>query len=220
MPQPNIRELQPPIPANNVPARQDSWYRFAHEVITFRRNVPCILCKLKEIRTKIVDTVFVPRTIWNDTNSDRAEIMVVGRDPGREEDSTGFPFVGPSGVILAKILELIQPGSLAVGNVTRCIGSGVPTSGSIIACAEYLDEDIERFRPRVFLLLGNESVSRFGAKEKITSLHGREIKTPYGRAVAAFHPAYVMRNGMNPQKAYRGAAEELQRIINEPDWFG
>ena len=164
--------------------------------------------------------MFAPRTAWADAPLDRAEVMVVGRDPGREEDRAGFPFVGPSGEILTSIFEDVRPASVAVGNVTRCIGTGPPPPESIHACAPYLDEDIAQFRPRVFLLLGNEAAGRFGAREKITSLHGKRLATRYGPAVAAFHPAYILRNGMQPREAYRAATEELRQLLAEPQWFG
>jgi len=220
MPTSATRHIRPSMPASSVQSRHDSWYSMVRDVRTWERDEPCTACELHKTRRHIVDTVFAPCTIWNDEPKDRADIMFVGRDPGREEDAAGFPFVGPSGVILASILTEVRPGSVAVGNVTRCIGTGPPSSTSINACAKYLDEDVTLFRPRAFLLFGNEAISRFGVREKITSVHGKQIKTKYGRAVAAFHPAYILRNGMRPLEAYRTAIEELRSLLEEPDWFG
>ena len=87
-----------------------------------------------------------------------AKIMVVGQNPGAEEDETGNPFVGRAGKYLTKVLR--ENGSkredLYITNIVKHVSpkNRAPYSDEITECLPYLIEQIDIIRPKKILLLG------------------------------------------------------------------
>jgi DNA polymerase len=84
--------------------------------------------------------------------------MLVGQNPGVEEDETGRPFVGRAGKYLTHVLadHGINRDQLYVTNIVKHVTpkNRCPYSDEIAACLPYLEAQISAVKPKVVLLLG------------------------------------------------------------------
>jgi len=137
-----------------------------------------------------------------------ARVVLVGEQPGDQEDRQGHPFVGPAGKVLEQALETagIDPETVFVTNVVkhfRWKPSGKrrlherPNASHVRACRPWLDLELEIVRPRVIVALGATAAQALIAPSfKITEGRGRLIEpaTPGGpRRLATIHPSAVLR---------------------------
>ncbi len=135
-----------------------------------------------------------------------ATLMLVGEQPGDQEDLQGLPFVGPAGRILDKALaELnIERSSVYVTNAVKhfkFIQRGKlrlhqnPRMSEISACRPWLLAEIDAVRPKIILCLGaSASKSLLGGTFALMRDHGKILSTPYAdQVVATIHPSAVLR---------------------------
>src|SRR2546422_9072556 len=91
-------------------------------------------------------------TLFPYTTLFRSRLVVVGEGPGRVEDETGRPFVGPAGELLTKILAAIElpRERVFICNVVKCRPpeNRLPQYDEIAACAPYLFRQIELLSPK------------------------------------------------------------------------
>lgn len=87
-----------------------------------------------------------------------AKIMIVGQNPGAEEDETGRPFVGNAGKYLTKALSEngLKREDIYITNIVKHITpkNRRPYADEIAACLPYLVAQIETIKPQKILLLG------------------------------------------------------------------
>ena len=158
-----------------------------------------------------------------------AEIMLVGQGPGIVEEQTGRPFAGPSGRLLDQALAEVglQRSKLWLSNVIKCravktekgrVVDRAPSAAELKACRPWLDGELDIVQPRVIVCVGVPSAKALIDKKfKISEEHGQWREFPDGtRAMAVFHPAYVLRLRSVDQEAYErtwGALlEDLKRV--------
>ncbi len=106
-----------------------------------------------------------------------AKLMLVGQNPGREEDKTGRPFVGRAGKYLNKIL--VRNGfnreTLFVTNVVKHASpqNRKPLNDEVEACTPYLLEQIKIIKPKIVVLMGATAwrVPRFEDVEYYETYH-------------------------------------------------
>jgi uracil-DNA glycosylase family protein len=137
-----------------------------------------------------------------------ARIMIVGEQPGDQEDLAGHPFVGPSGRLLDSALERagLDRGDAYVTNAVKHFkwvpdGSGkrrihkTPASSEIRACHPWLEEEIALLEPRIILALGATAArALFGPTFRVTVQRGKTLRTPLAEAgFATVHPSAVLR---------------------------
>src|SRR5438132_11609836 len=95
----------------------------------------------------------------------RAYVMLVGEQPGDQEDLSGKPFVGPAGKLLDRALEEagIDRKKVYVTNVVKHFkwtGRGKrrihekPNQAEISACSPWIKAEVEVLRPRLIVCLG------------------------------------------------------------------
>jgi DNA polymerase len=156
-----------------------------------------------------------------------ASIVLVGEQPGDQEDKQGHPFVGPAGRILDRALADagINRADVYVTNAVkhfRWTERGKrrihqrPAATHIRACGYWLSAELEVVRPRLAVLLGavaGEAV--FGAKFRVGEHKGRaeeaELGSWRGLVVGTIHPSSVLR-GPDPEsrdRAYAGMVSDL-----------
>jgi len=138
----------------------------------------------------------------------RARVMIVGEQPGDQEDRAGHPFVGPSGKLLDRALEEagIDRGDVYVTNAVKHFKwergeksarriHKKPNDAEIRACHPWLDEEIRLVQPEVVVCLGATAAqSIMGKTFKVTKERGRAVKAPNGTTViATVHPSSVLR---------------------------
>jgi uracil-DNA glycosylase len=87
-----------------------------------------------------------------------ARVMLVGQNPGAEEDKTGRPFVGRAGKFLNKVLAKngFNREELFITNLVKHTSpkNRKPLPDEIEACAPYLDEQIKMIKPKLVVLMG------------------------------------------------------------------
>ncbi|HJV64851.1 MAG TPA: UdgX family uracil-DNA binding protein [Geomonas sp.] len=135
-----------------------------------------------------------------------SRLILVGEQPGDQEDKQGLPFVGPAGRVLDEALELagIVRADAYVTNVVKhfkWIAQGKrrlhqkPNSREIGACLPWLDAEIDLIRPRVLVAMGSTAAQALlGKKILVTRDHGKLLpydKAPY--ALATVHPSSILR---------------------------
>ncbi len=130
------------------------------------------------------------------SGSSSAEIMFIGEAPGWNEDKEGVPFVGAAGKFLNEMLAAIDltRDEVFITNVVKCRppGNRDPLPDEILACRQYLDEQIEAINPRVIVTLGRHSMARWFPNERISRIHGQPKEFGAQLVVPMFHPAAAL----------------------------
>ncbi len=135
-----------------------------------------------------------------------ATLMLVGEQPGDQEDLQGKPFVGPAGRVLDRAMaELgIPRDTVYVTNAVKhfkFVQRGKlrlhqnPRMGEITACRPWLQAEIDAVRPRVVLCLGASAAkSLLGGTFGLMRDHGKLLSTPFAEhVIATIHPSAVLR---------------------------
>jgi len=159
-------------------------------------------CALKSTATRLV---------FADGNP-QARIMFVGEAPGREEDIEGLPFVGRSGKLLDRMMAAIglDRTTAYIANVIpwRPPGNRTPTPQETQICLPFIRRQIELVNPDVLVTLGNPSTQTLlSTREGIMKTRGRWFDYDTGtrtiRAIATFHPAYLLRSPSYKRMAWQ-----------------
>jgi uracil-DNA glycosylase family protein len=135
-----------------------------------------------------------------------SKLMLVGEQPGDQEDLQGRPFVGPAGRLLEKALEEagIDRGRVYVTNAVkhfRWTRRGKrrlhekPNASQIRACRPWLDAEIAVVRPKIVVLLGATAAQAvMGPAFRVSKDRGRLLSSPLGiPALATVHPSSILR---------------------------
>lgn len=137
-----------------------------------------------------------------------AEVMLVGEQPGDQEDRQGHPFVGPSGRLLDEALEAggidrrrvyvtnaVKHFKFARIELTKRRLHKKPTAAEVRACHPWLEEEIHLIHPRIIVALGATAAQALlGNKFKVTQERGRPVRSTWAEAVfATVHPSAVLR---------------------------
>jgi DNA polymerase len=142
----------------------------------------------------------------------QARVMFVGEAPGREEDLEGLPFVGRSGQLLDRIMAAIglDRSNAYIANVIpwRPPGNRTPTPQETQICLPFTQRQIELADPDILVCLGGPSAQTLlGIKDGIRRARGRWLAYHTGsreiRAIATFHPAYLLRNPIEKRFVWR-----------------
>jgi uracil-DNA glycosylase family protein len=158
-----------------------------------------------------------------------ARVMLVGEQPGDEEDRKGLPFVGPAGRLLDRALEAagVDREHLYVTNAVKHFKwqlrgkrrlHKTPAQREIDACHPWLEREIETVRPHVIVALGATAARAVISKDfKVTLSRGQFVESPLAPHVfATFHPSALLR--LQDPKEKEAAFEQLVadlRLINK-----
>jgi DNA polymerase len=147
-----------------------------------------------------------------------AAMMLIGEQPGDQEDLAGRPFVGPAGQILDRALAEagIDRRTVYVTNAVKHFKfeprgrrriHAKPDSGEIVACRFWLDLERAEVRPRVTVMLGASAARAvLGRAVTIGRERGRAISLPDGTGFVTVHPSYLLRLPDEEAKAREYAA--------------
>jgi uracil-DNA glycosylase family protein len=135
-----------------------------------------------------------------------ARLMLVGEQPGDEEDLQGRPFVGPAGRLLR---ELFDDAGIPVERVylTNAVKHfyfqprgkrrihKTPLQRHIAACHVWLEAELARERPGVIVTLGATALAAvYGSRIAIAEARTRKLRNPQGTPiVATYHPSAILR---------------------------
>ena len=172
-------------------------------------------CALKRTATQLVFADGVPGS----------KVMFVGEAPGGDEDRIGRPFVGRAGQLLDRMLAAIglDRRSVYIANVVpwRPPGNRTPTLQETQACLPFIRRQIDLADPEILVCLGGSAVQTLlGVQGGITRVRGswfdyeRDSGPPI-RALAMFHPAYLLRQPAQKRLAWadmRALAKALDSL--------
>ena len=163
-----------------------------------------------------------------------ARIMLVGEQPGDQEDLAGLPFVGPAGALLDQAMQEagMARDSIYLTNAVKHFKweprgkrrlHKTPAQREILACHGWLEEEIERGKPQVIVALGStalKAVLQDGAAS-MTPLIGTPIEHDGRWVVTVYHPSYVLRarDEKSRRQAYAAIVDGLRqalRLLQEP----
>lgn len=133
-----------------------------------------------------------------------ADVMVIGMNPGSEEQLRGKPLCGPSGAIFNDALAKagINRSEIYVTNMVKHITpkNRDPYVAETRACRPFLDIEIEQVKPKIIVLLGAWVVEKFLGIQGIEHNHGRAIYREDGTIILpTYHPANFL-PGRSPGK--------------------
>ena len=200
---PGAAKLGPPVPA----------------ILPERLSLPAMReaaagCRACDLYARGTQTVFGegPR---------RAEVMMVGEQPGDVEDIEGHVFVGPAGRLLDRAMEEagIPRTQVYLTNVVKHFKweprgkrriHAKPNAGEIAACRPWLETEIALVHPRVLVCLGATAAQALlGKSFKVSQQRGRFVPSSLApRVTATVHPSSILRS---PDDESRH--QELQRFV-------
>lgn len=145
------------------------------------------------------------QTVFGEGPADAA-LMLVGEEPGDQEDIVGRPFVGPAGRVLDRALEAagIERDRVYITNAVKHFKNEPrgkrrihkkPDTSEINACRWWLDNELAIVQPNVVVALGTTAARALTRKAlSINANRGRLIELPdHRRAVITVHPSYLLR---------------------------
>jgi DNA polymerase len=153
----------------------------------------------------------------------RAELMLVGEQPGDQEDLAGHPFVGPAGKLLDKALVEagIDRATVYVTNVVKHFKweprgkrriHKKPSASEVAACRPWLDTEIQLVKPRAIVCLGATAAQALLGKQfKVTQHRGTFVASALAPLVmATVHPSSILR-----ERDDEARHREHDRFVND-----
>ena len=145
------------------------------------------------------------QTVFGEGRAD-ARVMMLGEQPGNDEDLAGRPFVGPAGKLLDRALERagIDRRTVYVTNVVKHFKweprgkrriHAKPNAGEIRACLPWLEAELAAVKPDVAIALGATAAQALlGKSFRVSQQRGEVLASPMaGRVVATVHPSSILR---------------------------
>jgi uracil-DNA glycosylase family protein len=153
-----------------------------------------------------------------------SEVMLVGEQPGDQEDLAGQPFVGPAGKLLDRALDEagIDRKKTYVTNAVKHFKwkargkrriHDKPSWTEVMACRPWLDAEIAIIKPRALVLMGATAAqSLLGKTFRLTHHRGEPIPSDLAELVTAtIHPSAVLR-GENREEMFAGLVDDLRLV--------
>ncbi|MFF8671463.1 UdgX family uracil-DNA binding protein [Streptomyces sp. NPDC015242] len=166
------------------------------------------------------------QVVFGDGDTD-ARVMLVGEQPGDQEDRQGKPFVGPAGKLLDRALAEagIDPGEAYVTNAVKHFKftqaeprkrriHKAPTLRETTACGPWLAAELAVVEPELIVVLGaTAGKALLGSSFRVTQVRGtvleEEIHGRPERLVPTVHPSAVLRAD-DREAAYQGLVSDLK----------
>jgi DNA polymerase len=157
----------------------------------------------------------------------KARIMMVGEQPGNDEDLMGRPFVGPAGRRMEKALEEagLHRREVYLTNAVKHFKwrpkadkriHEKPNVKEIGACKPWLKAELFLLKPDILVCLGSTAAQAvLGRKVKIKDERGKFFETPWAPSTyITVHPSSLLRHPEQEQRrrAYREFVSDMRRI--------
>ena len=173
------------------------WVPETHKLSVLRAAAPeCRGCDLYKHATQVVFGEGPPDS----------KVVMVGEQPGDEEDKKGHPFVGPAGRLLAKAMHEaeLDREKIYVTNAVKHFKfvergkrriHAKPGTVEIAACRPWLEAELDAIRPELVVCLGATAAqSLMGRDFRITAERGKFHPHPWAKElVATVHPSAILR---------------------------
>jgi uracil-DNA glycosylase len=145
------------------------------------------------------------QTVFGEGPAD-AKLVLVGEQPGDEEDRAGKPFVGPAGRLLDEILRAaeIDREKVYLTNAVKHFSHvqhgkrrlhKKPRQIEVVACRAWLESELRIIRPQAVVCLGATAAgSLITPSFRVTDERGRVIQTKWcSQTIATLHPSAILR---------------------------
>ena len=172
----------------------------------------CQNCPLGATRTNLVFGVGSPK----------AQVLFVGEGPGEQEDLQGEPFVGRSGQLLDKYLELVgiprDGGKVYIANIVKCRPphNRDPKPEESESCLPWLRQQVRFIRPKIIVCLGRIAAQRLIDPDfRVTREHGVFREKGGILFMGTFHPAALLRNPAQKKDAladFQALREKMEEL--------
>ena len=156
----------------------------------------------------------------------RAQVMMVGEQPGDQEDVQGRPFVGPAGRVLDDALRDagIERASVYVTNAVKHFKWTArgkrrihqkPNAEEIAACRPWLDAEVTVLKPRVLVCLGATAAQALlGRDFRVSRQRGELVESPLApKAIATVHPSSILR-AEDREAQFREFVRDLEKVAD------
>jgi uracil-DNA glycosylase len=159
-----------------------------------------------------------------------AEMMLVGEQPGQEEDLAGRPFVGPAGRILDRAMAEagIDRGAVYVTNAVKHFKHEPrgkrrlhkkPNAGEIDACRWWVNHERELVRPRAIVALGVTAAgAMLGKPVAIGRVRGNPVQADGSTIWVTVHPSSLLRLP-EPESRQREFARFVEDLGRAREWL-
>jgi DNA polymerase len=189
------------------------------------------LAKLRTAAAECTDCDLYARatqTVFGEGPRD-AEAMLVGEQPGDQEDIAGAPFVGPAGRVLDDALEAIGVArdEIYVTNAVKHFKWEArgkrrihqrPNRTEQVACHQWLERELEVVSPRLVVCLGAvAATSLLGPKARVGALRGTRVESDIAELVTVtVHPSSILRvsDRDERQQAFEGLRSDLEEAFS------
>jgi uracil-DNA glycosylase family protein len=177
-------------------------------------------CRACHLWRRATQTVFGEGSV-------NADVILVGEQPGNDEDLAGRPFVGPAGRILNEALEQagIERNRTYVTNIVKHFKweprgkrriHARPKAGEIAACRPWLDAEISTLHPDIIVCLGATAAKALlGSSFRVSFDRGRFLTSTLGPLImATVHPSSILRepDPTARRRAMRAFVNDLKKV--------
>jgi len=176
--------------------------------------INCKACPAREESIQVVP----PVGDWE------SKIMIVGRNPGEEEETQGLPFVGPGGKLLDKMLAGagLARHQVWITNLVKChtYSDREPSPIEVQVCfSRHLHAEFEMIQPKFVILLGNQAIRMVAGDNmpSVTKTHGT-IFTHENLNCDVYlqhHPGYLLRKPLVGKKVLEEDMPRLKLALEE-----
>jgi len=159
----------------------------------------------------------------------KARVLIVGEQPGDQEDKAGHPFVGPAGRLLDESLEQagIARSDVYVTNAVKHFKwergekgkrriHKKPNDAEVRACRPWLDQELKLVNASVVVCLGATAAqSLLGKGFRVTKSRGQKVAAPFADAVfATVHPSSILRapDSASRETARKAFVADLKKV--------
>jgi len=152
-----------------------------------------------------------------------AEVMLVGQNPGRQENDEGRPFIGQAGQYLDSLLFqcAIPRESVYITNLVKCLtpGNRVPAITEIRACSPWLGIELGIVQPRIIVAMGGPAIAYFLGNDAgtVEHLHAKPVEKDGRIILPAYHPAAALRN-TNLLRQCQEDFQVLRGLVKGVNW--
>jgi DNA polymerase len=158
--------------------------------------------------------------------SPRSRVMLVGEQPGDQEDLAGRPFVGPAGHVLDEALEKvgIDRREVYVTNAVKHFSweprgkrrmHKTPSQQEIAACLDWLAAEIRVIRPALIVALGATAVrALLGPNVRVLANRGKFLPSDWGtKVLVTVHPSSILRvPPAEREQAFEAFVRDLRHV--------
>ena len=156
-----------------------------------------------------------------------AKIVIVGEQPGDQEDRRGQPFVGPAGQLLDRALVAagVDRSAVYLTNAVKHFKweprgkrrlHQRPSAREVAACRPWLEAELATLRPELIVCLGATAAqSVLGRPVRVLSERGEKLPTEFGApALITVHPSALLRlaDGADPDVEFARFVDDLRLV--------